>query len=174
MSRNLLAAEKQAGVRHHVLLSVVGLDNDQRGAHYAGKRERERFVSAGPITWTIVRSTKFQELAGRVATLAERGGVAPIAPLLVQPIAPCDVGAMLADVAIGGPLNATLDIAGPQSQDFVDMARRTLAVRKQDIKLIPTWRAMFDTSMSGEVLLPGPAARIAPTSFEDWLAAGAK
>src|SRR4051794_5873095 len=52
-SRNLLAAEQRAGVRHHVLLSIVGLDNDQRVAHYAGKREQERLVTAGPIPWTI-------------------------------------------------------------------------------------------------------------------------
>jgi uncharacterized protein YbjT (DUF2867 family) len=100
--------------------------------------------------------------------------VAPIAPLLVQPIAMSDVGDILAEIATGDPLNATLDIAGPDTQDLVDMARRTLAVRGQDIKLVPTWRGLYGTDMSGEVLLPGPDARIAPTSFDDWLAAGAK
>jgi uncharacterized protein YbjT (DUF2867 family) len=173
-SRNLLAAEERAGVRHHVLLSVVGIDNDQRVPHYSGKREQERLVTAGRIPWTIVRSTQFHELAARVAGSAERDGVAPIAPLLVQPIAPSEVGEMLAEVATGDPLNAMMEIAGPDTEDFVDMARRTLAVRGQDVKLVPTWRGAFDTSMAGEVLLPGPSARIAPTSFEDWLAAGAE
>jgi len=173
-SRNLLAAEQQAGVRHHVVLSVVGIHNNQRVAHYAGKREQERLVAAGPIPWTIVRATQFHELAGRVAALAAQDGVAPIAPLLVQPIAPSDVGEILADVATGNPHNARLDIAGPDTQDFVDMARRTLAARGQDIKLVPTWRGAFDTTMAGEVLLPGPDVRIAPTTFEDWLAAGAQ
>lgn len=173
-SRNLLAAEQQAGVRHHVLLSVVGLDNGQRVAHYSGKREQERIVMTGPTPWSIVRATQFHELAARVAGLAEQDGVATIAPLLVQPIAPADVGEMLAEVATGDPLNAKLDIAGPETQDFVDMARRTLAVRGQDMKLVPTWRGMFDISMAGEVLLPGPDARIAPTTFDAWLAAGAQ
>lgn len=173
-SRNLLAAEEQTGVRHHVLLSVVGIDNGQRVAHYSGKREQERLVSAGPIPWTIVRATQFHELAGRVAATAERDGVAPIAPLLVQPIAPSDVGELLAEIATGEPQYAKVDIAGPDTQDFVDMARRTLAVRGKDVKLVPTWRGTFDTSMAGEVLLPGPDARIAPTTFEDWLAAGAR
>jgi uncharacterized protein YbjT (DUF2867 family) len=161
-------------VRHHVLLSIVGLDNDQRVPHYSGKREQERLVTAGPIPWSIVRSTQFHELAARAAGSAEQDGVATIAPLLVQPIAPIDVGEILAEVATGDPLTAKLDIAGPETQDFVDMARRTFAVRGQDIKLVPTWRGVFDTSMAGEVLLPGPDARIAPTTFEDWLGAGAQ
>jgi uncharacterized protein YbjT (DUF2867 family) len=173
-TRNLLASEQLAGVRHHVLLSVVGLDNGQRVAHYSGKREQERLVTAGPIPWSIVRATQFHELAGRAATLAERDGVAPIAPLLVQPIAPVDVADILVEIALGEPLNATIDIAGPQTQDFVDMARRTLAAQGRDITLVPTWRGAFDTSMAGEILLPGRDARIAPTTFEDWLASGAR
>ncbi len=168
-SRNLLAAEQRAGGRHHVLLSIVGLDNGQRVAHYAGKREQERLVTAGPIPWSIVRSTQFYELAARSAASAERDGVATIAPLLVQPIAPSDVGEILAEVATGDPLNATMEIAGPETQDFVDMARRTFAARGQDITLVPTWRGFFDTSMAGEVLLPGPNARLAPTTFDGWL-----
>jgi uncharacterized protein YbjT (DUF2867 family) len=173
-TRNLLAAEQQAGVSHHVLLSVVGIDRGQRVPHYSGKREQERLVTAGPIPWTIVRATQFHDLAARVAGLAEKDGVAAIAPLLVQPIAPSEVGEIVAEVAKGDPRNAALEIAGPETQDFVDMARRTLAVRGQDVKLVPSWRAAFDTSMAGEVLLPGPDARIATTTFEDWLAAGAK
>lgn len=169
-TRNLLTAENQAGVRHHVLLSVVGIDNALRAPHYSGKREQERLVSAGPIPWSIVRATQFHELAGRVAQLAAKDGVAPIAPLLVQPIAPFEVGEILAEIATGEPLNAKKDIAGPDTEDFVDMARRTLAARGLDIKLVPTWRGMFDTSMAGEVLLPGPDARIARTTFDDWLA----
>jgi uncharacterized protein YbjT (DUF2867 family) len=170
-SRNLLAAEQEVGVRHHVLLSVVGLDNGQRVPHYSGKREQERLVTAGRIPWSIVRSTQFYELAARVAGLAEQDGVATIAPLLVQPISPAEVGEILAEVATGEPLTAKLDVAGPETQDFVDMARRTFAARGRDIKLVPTWRGIFDTSMAGEVLLPGPNVRLAPTTFDQWLAA---
>jgi uncharacterized protein YbjT (DUF2867 family) len=173
-SRNLLAAEVEAGVRHHVLLSVVGLDNGQRVPHYSGKREQERLVAGADIPWTIVRATQFHELAGRVAAAAERDGIAEIAPLLVQPIAPSDVADILAEVAVGDPLNGILEIAGPETQDFVDMARRTFAARGRDVKLVPTWRGAFDTSMAGEVLLPGPDARLAAVTFDDWLAAGAQ
>jgi uncharacterized protein YbjT (DUF2867 family) len=170
-TRNLLEAERAAGVRHHVLLSVVGIDNGQRVAHYSGKREQERLVESGATPWTIVRSTQFYELPGRVAASAASDGVAKIAPLLVQPIAPSDVADILVEIAVGDPLNERIDIAGPETHDFVDLARRTLAARGQEIVLEPTWRGLFDTSMAGEVLLPGPDPRIAPTTFDEWLAA---
>ena len=171
---NLLAAEEKAGVRHHVLLSIVGIDRNRRTPHYAGKREQERLVAGGPVPWSIVRATQFHDFAAMVAGWAERDGTATIAPLLVQPIAPADVAAILAEVAAGPPLGYRLDIAGPQTEDLVDMARRTFAARGQDIKLIPTWRGTFSLDMAGEALLPGDGARLGTTSFDDWLAAGAR
>jgi uncharacterized protein YbjT (DUF2867 family) len=174
ITRNLLAAEERAGVRHHVLLSIVGLEHDQAAPHYAGKREQERLVTEGPVPWSIVRATQFHDFAAMVAGWTERDGVATIAPLLVQPIALPDVAAVLAEIAVAPPLRAKLDIAGPETQDLVDMARRTLAVRGQDITLVPTWRGVFGLDMAGEVLLPGEGARLAPTTFADWLAAGAQ
>lgn len=172
-TRNLLAAGRRSGVRHHVLLSIVGIDHGQAVAHYAGKREQERLVAAGPTPWSVVRATQFHDFAAMVAGWAERDGAATIAPLLVQPIAPADVGGALAEVAVGEPLLGTLEVAGPETQDLVDMARRTLAARGHDIALVPTWRGIFGLDMAGEVLLPGEGARLAPTTFADWLAAGA-
>jgi len=174
VTQNLLAAGEKAGVRHHVLLSIVGIDRKQRVPHYAGKLEQERLVAGGPVPWSIVRATQFHDFAAMAAGWTERDGTATIAPLLVQPIAPADVAAVLADVAVAAPLGARLDIAGPQTQDFVDMARRTLAARGQDIRLIPTWRGIFGLDMAGEVLLPGDDAVLGATTFDDWLAAGAR
>jgi len=174
ITRNLLAAGERAGVRHHVPLSIVGIDHNQRAAHYAGKREQERLVKAGPVPWTIVRATQFHDFAAMSAQWALRDGTATIAPLLVQPIAPADVAAVLAEIAVAAPLRATLDIAGPRTEDLVDMARRTFAARGQNVTLVPTWRGIFGLDMAGEVLLPGPGARLTPTTFDDWLAAGAR
>jgi uncharacterized protein YbjT (DUF2867 family) len=130
-------------------------------------------VAAGPVPWSIVRATQFHDFAAMVAGWTEREGVATIAPLLVQPIALPDVAAVLAEIAVSQPSRARLDIAGPETKDLVDMARRTFAVRGQDIKLVPTWRGVFGLDMAGEVLLPGEGARLTPTTFADWLAAGA-
>ncbi len=173
VTKNLLAAGEKGGVRHHVLLSIVGIDRNRHTPHYAGKREQERLVADGPVPWSIIRATQFHDFAAMVAGWAEKDGTATIAPLLVQPIAPADVAAILADVAFGAPLRTRLDIAGPEPQDLVDMARRTFAVRQQDIRLVPTWRGNFGADMAGEALLPGDDVRLGPTTFEDWLAAGA-
>ncbi|MGH3244797.1 MAG: SDR family oxidoreductase [Trebonia sp.] len=172
VTKNLLAAEEKAGIRHHVLLSIVGIDHNKRVPHYAGKREQERLVASGPVPWSIVRATQFHDFAAMMAGYAERDGTATIAPLLVQPIAPADVAAILAEIAVAAPLGTRLDIAGPETQDLVDMARRTFAARGQDITLVPTWRGGFGPDMAGEVLLPGEGARLGTTTFADWLAAG--
>jgi uncharacterized protein YbjT (DUF2867 family) len=123
---------------------------------------------------SIVRSTQFHDFAAMVAGRTLRDGTATIAPLLVQPIAQRDVGDMLAEVATGAPIGRTIDIAGPETQDLVDMARRTFAVRGEKVRLVPTWRGLYDTSMAGEVMLPEDGARFGSVTFDDWLAAGAR
>jgi uncharacterized protein YbjT (DUF2867 family) len=173
-TRNLLAAEERAGVRHHVLLSIVGIHGIEGNPHYAGKREQERLISESSVPWTIVPATQFHDFAAMVVSWTEENGVATIAPLLVQPIAPDDIADVLAEVATGEPLGRHVDVAGPETQDLVDMARRTNEVRGRKVKLVPTWSGIFGESMAGSVLLPGENARIARTTFDDWLAAGAK
>ncbi|MGA6167857.1 SDR family oxidoreductase [Amycolatopsis magusensis] len=169
-TRNLLAAEERAGVRHHVLLSIVGIDRIGGNAHYAGKREQERLVTASPVPWTIVPATQFHDFAAMVAGWTEQDGVATIAPLLVQPIAPGDVAGVLAEIAAGEPRGRYADLAGPEPQDLVDMARRTHEARGRTVKLVPTWSGPFGLSMAGDALLPGDGAQLAPTTFDEWLA----
>jgi uncharacterized protein YbjT (DUF2867 family) len=166
---NLLAAEQRAGVSHHVLLSIVGVDRVDGNAHYAGKREQQRLVAAGPVPWTIVPATQFHDFAAMVADWTEVDGTATVAPLLLQPIAPADIADVLAEVAAGEPQGHYRDVAGPAPQDMVDMARRTHQARGRTVELVPTWGGIFGPAMAGEVLLPRPDARIAPTSFEEWL-----
>jgi uncharacterized protein YbjT (DUF2867 family) len=173
-TRNLLTAERRAGVGHHVLLSIVGIHGVEGNAHYAGKREQERLIESGPVPWTIVPATQFHDFAAMVTSWTERNGVATIAPLLVQPIAPADIADVLAEIATGEPQGRYPDVAGPETQDLVDMARRTNDVRGRQVRLVPTWSGVFGPSMAGDVLLPGEGARITPTTFDEWLAAGAQ
>lgn len=116
-----------------------------------------------------MRATQFHDFAEMVASWTLSDGTALVAPLLCQPIAPKDVGDVLAEVATGDPVGR-IDLAGPNTQDLVDMARRTLAARGQQVRLVPTWDGPIDVSMAGNVALPRPGARIAPTTFEAWLA----
>ena len=142
-------------MRHHVLLSIVGIHRVEGNAHYAGKREQERLVEAGPVPWTIVPATQFHDFAAMVTSWTEHDGVATIAPLLVQPIAPADIAEVLAEVATRRAAGRYPDVAGPETQDLVDMARRTNEVRGRQVRLVPTWSGLFGTSMAGDVLLPG-------------------
>ncbi|GIJ51368.1 nucleoside-diphosphate sugar epimerase [Virgisporangium aliadipatigenens] len=166
---NLLTAGQAAGVRHHVLLSIAALGRIEGNAHYAGKREQERLVASGPLPWTIVPATQFHDFAATVVGWTERDRVAPIPPLLVQPVAPADVAAVLAEVAVGPPQGRYRDVAGPEPQDLVDMARRTNDARGRHVKLVPTWSSLFGPDWAGDVLLPGADAHIAPTTFDEWL-----
>jgi uncharacterized protein YbjT (DUF2867 family) len=169
-TRNLLEAELQTGVQHHVLLSIAGLTRVTGNAHYAGKRAQEELVERSTVPWSIVPATHFHDFAEMVTTWTEREGSATIAPLLVQPVAPADVADVLAEVATGPPQGRCPDLAGPEPHDLVDLARRTRAARGTPIRLIPTWSGVFGPDMAGDVLLPGANARIAPTTFDDWLA----
>jgi uncharacterized protein YbjT (DUF2867 family) len=169
-TRNLLAAEERAGVRHHVLLSIVGIHRIEGGnAHYAGKREQERLVAEGPVPWTIVPFTQFHDFAATMTDWTEQDGVARIPPLLVQPIAPDDVADILAEITTGAPQGRYCDVAGPEPEDLVDMARRTNDARGRAVKLVPTWASLLGPEMAGDVLLPGDGARIAATTFDEWL-----
>ena len=132
---------------------------------------RSAWSRAGPVPWTIVPATQFHDFAAMVAGWTESDGVATIAPLLVQPIAPADVAEVLAEVAVGEPQGRYADVAGPDPQDLVDMARRTFAARGRDVKLVPTWsRAVRRRRWPARCCCPGEDARIAPTTFDDWLA----
>ena len=152
-------------------MTIVGLARFTGNAHAAGKRVQEQLVELGPVPWSILPATQFHDFAELVTTWTEQDGSATIAPLLVQPVAPADVADVLAEIATGQPQGRCPDLAGPEPQDLVDLARRTRAARGTSIRLIPTWSGPFGLDMAGDVLLPGPGARIAPTTFDDWLAA---
>jgi uncharacterized protein YbjT (DUF2867 family) len=167
---SLLVAERAAGVSHHIVLSIVGVDRIRHNPHYIGKQHQERLVRSGPIPATIVRSTQFHDFAGMVASWTRSGDSAFVPPLLVQPIDVGDLAEVLVDVASGPAReDGPLEVAGPEQQGLVDMARRTLAARGDPARLTTGWAAPFGVEMAGDVLLPGPAARIATTTFDDWL-----
>jgi uncharacterized protein YbjT (DUF2867 family) len=167
---NLLRAGEAAGVSHHVVLSIVGVDLVRRNPHYVGKQQQERLARSGPVPATVVRATQFHDFAGMVASWTRNGASAFVPPLLVQPIDVGDLAAALVKVAAADRGAGLLEIAGPEKQDLVDMARRTLAARGESVRLTTGWGEPFGVEMAGEALIPGPGARIATTTFDDWLA----
>jgi uncharacterized protein YbjT (DUF2867 family) len=169
-SRNLLAAEKAAGVKHHVTLSVVGTDRLPESGYLRAKLAQEEMVKAGPIPYTIVRATQFFEFIGRIADSSTDGDTVRLPPALVQPEAADDVASTLADVAVGAPLNDTVELAGPEAFRLDELARRVLEASDDRRKVTADVHARyFGAELDDRSLTPGDDARIASTRFEDWL-----
>src|SRR6476619_2245501 len=124
-SRNLLAAEAAAGVKHHIALSVVGTDRMLASGYFRAKMAQENLIKASPIPYTIVRATQFFEFVAGIAQSATEGQTVRLPPVLMQPIAADDVAAVMADVALAAPLNGTSDLAGPEPIRQDDLVRHS-------------------------------------------------
>jgi uncharacterized protein YbjT (DUF2867 family) len=173
-SRNLLAAEAAAGVGHHVALSVVGTDRLPDSGYFRAKVAQEDLVKAGPIPYTIVRATQFFEFIGRIADSSTEGDTVRLSPALVQPEAADDVAGTLADVAVGAPLNDTVELAGPEAFPLHELARLALSASDDPRQVTADAHALyFGAELDDRSLIPGDDARIAPTRFEDWLSRSA-
>src|SRR6201991_3520349 len=116
--RNLFAAETAAGVKHHVPLSIVGIDRTPDNGYFRAKVAQEKLIQASGIPYTIVRSTQFLEFLGAIADSGADGNVVRLSPGLFQPIAANDVAAIVADVAVAAPRNGIVEIAGPERAPF--------------------------------------------------------
>src|SRR6202030_230796 len=115
--RNLLAAEAVAGVRHHVALSIVGIDRSDNG-YFRAKVAQEKLITTSGISYTIIRSTQFLDFLGAIAASSADGNTVKISPGLFQPIAADDVAAIVADVALALPRNGIVEIAGTERPPF--------------------------------------------------------
>ncbi len=117
--RNLLAAEKAAGVKHHVALSVVGTDRltgsgaGSLSGYFRAKMAQENLIKASGIPFTIVHATQFFEFVKSIAKSATGGSTIRLSSVLMQPMASDDVAAAVAEVALGQPVNGMIEIAGP-------------------------------------------------------------
>ena len=169
-SRNLLAAEAAAGVGHHVTLSVLGADRLPDSGYLRAKVAQEEVVKAGPLPYTIVRATQFFEFIGRIADAGTDGDTVRLPPALVQPESADDVVSTLADVAVGAPLNDTVELAGPEAFRLDELARLALEASDDRRTVIADVHARyFGAELNDRSLIPGDDARIASTRFEDWL-----
>jgi uncharacterized protein YbjT (DUF2867 family) len=168
--RNLLAAEAAAGVGHHVALSVVGTDRLPESGYLRAKMAQENLIKASKIPYTILHSTQFLEFLGRIIKEGTDGDVIRLSPALFQPVASDDVAAALADLAVGPPLNGTVEIAGPEKFPMDKLAQKFLAASNDKRRVTADVHARyFGTELNDQSLTPGDNPRIGPTRFEDWL-----
>ena len=167
---NLLAAEALTGVGHHVALSVVGCDRMPESGYFRAKVAQEKLIRNSPTPYSIVRATQFFEFVKRIADDATDGNTVRIAPVLFQPIAAEDVAKAVGRVAVSGPVNAVVEIAGPRQFRFDELIRLSLVAR-QDLRTViadPHAR-YFGTELSERTLVPGSDPRLGDIHFEEWL-----
>lgn len=169
-NRNLLAAEKKAGVKHHVALSIVGTQRVTDSGYLRAKAVQENMIKDSSIPYSILESTQFFEFIERIAKSGLEGDVYRLSPALMQPIVTDEVVEVLADITVGSPLNDTVEVGGPEAIPLDELARQVLVARQDPREIVADARARyFDAELNDKSLIPGPKARLGTTTFREWL-----
>lgn len=170
-SANLSAAAAEAGVGHYVVLSIVGADRLARVSGYMrGKVAQEAAAAASGVPWTVVRSTQFHELAEAITESLLVGDEIRVPVASIQTIASAELVEILADIAIGTPLNAIYDVGGPQRMPFADMARTVLNHQRRDLRVLEDPAVgYFGFPIEATTLVPEEGAQRGTTPLADWL-----
>lgn len=168
-TRNILAAEVAAGVRHHVVLSIVGIDRLAENGYFQAKLAQEELIRGSPIPYSIVHATQFFEFARRIADDATVGDTVHVAPVLFQPMAAEDVARAVSSVALDAPVNGVVEIAGPQVYRLDEFLRAALLAQHDPREVVVDPQApYFGSVLSERSLVPGDAARIGDVTFQTW------
>src|SRR5215469_4805519 len=167
--RNLLPAEAAAGIRHHVALSIVGIDRSDNG-YFRAKVAQEKLIKTSGIPYTIIRSTQFLEFLGAIANSSADGNIVRISPGLFQPIAADDVAAIVADVALAAPRNGIVEIAGPERAPFNEFVARYLKAIGDPRKVASDPEARyFGGRVEERSLVPLGEARLGRIGLDEWV-----
>jgi uncharacterized protein YbjT (DUF2867 family) len=167
---NLLAAEARARVGHHVVLSIVGSDRVPDSGYLRAKLAQENLVRQSGVPYSILRSTQFFEFIGRIAQPGPDDRSVRASGALFQPILSGDVVATLADIALGPPLNATVEVGGPERFRIAELVRRVLRANGDTREVISDEHARyFGAELDDQSLVAGPGARLGAKRFDEWL-----
>ena len=168
--RNLNAAQVAAGVGRHVALSVVGTERLQDSGYFRAKLAQERLIKGSPIPYTLVHATQFFEFLRAIAQFSTVGDTVRLPPVLFQPMAAEDVANAVAEAALAGPVNDTIEVAGPETFTLDQPVRKVLEYDHDPRKVIADPSATYyGVRVSEKMLIPGPGARVGPTRFDWWL-----
>ncbi|MFE7168580.1 SDR family oxidoreductase [Streptomyces sp. NPDC057616] len=168
---NLLKAEAEAGVRHHVALSVVGTDRLQGSGYFRAKQVQEDLIKASDIPYTIVHATQFFEFAKGLADGVTEGDTVRLPAAKIQPMVSDDVAAAVGRATVGAPVGGVVEVAGPETFELEEFIRMGLAATNDPRKVVTDPNATYwGAELADDTLLPGPGAQLAGTRFADWLA----
>jgi uncharacterized protein YbjT (DUF2867 family) len=169
-TRNLLAAETAANVKHHVVLSIVGVERMLESSYMQAKTAQENLVRAGDVPFSILRSTQFFEFIGPLVAVNTIRNTVYLPPAFLQPVAADDVAEALADITTGGPVNDVIEIAGPERFHFDELIQQFLSAAGDSRQVsIDTQAQYFGAKLEEASLLPGDNIRIGSIRFADWL-----
>ena len=169
-TRNLLKYAAAAGVTHYVALSVVGTERIPDSPYLRAKNVQESLIKGGGIPYSIVHATQFFEFVKRIADEATVGTTVRLPHALIQPMAADDVAKAVGRIAVGAPVNATVDVAGPQQFHFDELIRQGLAARTDPREVIVDPHARyFGAELDERSLIPAGEARLGEIRFEEWL-----
>jgi uncharacterized protein YbjT (DUF2867 family) len=168
---NLLAAGERAGVRHQVVLSIVGVDQVPQLDYYRAKALQEDLLRQGPTPYSIVRATQFFEFMNTVVFETSDDMTVRLPSTRIQPMASADVAHAVVEAAVGTPLQGIRNVAGPEVFPLDELGRVTLAAEQDDRTVITDEKAGVFAGVTGDVLTAGPDARLAPTHYRDWIQA---
>ncbi|HKD67095.1 MAG TPA: SDR family oxidoreductase [Candidatus Binataceae bacterium] len=167
--RNLLAAEAAAGIRHHVALSIVGIDRTDNG-YFRAKVAQEKLIKTSGIPYSIIRATQFLEFLGGIADSAADGKVVKLPPSMFQPIAADDVASNVAEVAVAPPRNGIVEIAGPERAPFNEIVARYLKAVGDSRQVVRNPEAPYFGGRVEELsLVPVGEARLGRIGLDEWL-----
>ncbi|MBA4860999.1 SDR family oxidoreductase [Streptomyces sp. PSKA54] len=168
---NLLKAEAEAGVTHHVALSVVGTERLQESGYLRAKQAQEDLIKDSGIPYSIVHATQFFEFMKGIADSATEGDTVRLAPVKIQPIVSDEVAAAVGRTAVGTPVGGVVEVAGPEAFQLDELIRKVLAAENDPRTVVTDPQARYwGAELQETTLLPGPGAHIAETRYADWLA----
>ena len=171
-TRNQLAAEAEAGVSHHVALSVVGTDRLSESGYFRAKIAQEELIREPGIPYSILHATQFFEFLGRMADGATEGDTVRVPPVLIQPMAAEDVADALCDVVLGPPLNGMVEVGGPEQFRLDDLMRDVLTDTNDPRQVVADPDARyFGAALEQRTLVCDDDARTTSTHLRDWLSA---
>jgi uncharacterized protein YbjT (DUF2867 family) len=171
-TRNLLAAERDAGVGHHVAVSIVGADRLPDSGYLRAKVAQEAEIAAGDVPYTILRATQFFEFLPQIVDTGAEGDSVRLPTGLMQFVAADDVAATVTELATGAPIGGHVELGGPEALGIDAWARRLFAATGDERSVIGDPHARyFGTELTGGELTPGAGARIGAIDFEQWFAA---
>ncbi|MDV8020995.1 SDR family oxidoreductase [Rhodococcus sp. IEGM 1330] len=174
VTRNLLTAETEAGVGHHLALSIVGIDQAPH-AYYAGKVEQEKIIRAGTVPWTILRATQFHEFAAQIRSQTSFGPLTVIPRMLSQPIAAREVAERLIDLAERPPAGRVADLGGPHEERMAEMVRRyARAIGARGLVLEVPIPGAYGRAMRNGTLVTTTDSDHGLQTFDQWSAAQAR